>query len=205
MGGGDGHVWVITGPNASGKSTLLRLAGVAALLGQMGTAVPAKAMRFTPMRVMSDLRARDDLARGESYYLAEVRHLVRLIGDGGGEPAPVLGVIDEPFRGTNSREKQAAGMALIRWLLERRGLYLVATHDVALAKLAADHDAGASWHFEAEYVDGAIRFDYRLRPGTSTIAMALRILEKEGYPAALLSSAQRFLAELRDEGGASAG
>ena len=72
-------LWVITGPNMGGKSTLLRVCGVNILLAQIGTTATAKSMTVSPMRLITDLQVRDNLAAGESYFLAEVRHLRRML------------------------------------------------------------------------------------------------------------------------------
>ena len=73
------RMWVVTGPNMAGKSTLLRMAGVNCLLAQIGTAVTAENMTLIPVRLITDLQVRDNLADDESYFLAEVRQLRRII------------------------------------------------------------------------------------------------------------------------------
>jgi len=108
----DHRTWVITGPNAAGKSTFLRMVGVNVLMAQIGTAAAAADMRWSPVRLMTDVRIRDDLARHESYFLSEVRRLRRMVLDAD-RSTPILGLIDEPFRGTNSQERVAGGIALI--------------------------------------------------------------------------------------------
>jgi len=190
----DKRLWIITGANASGKSTFLRMVGVSVLLGQVGAAAPALSMAWSPVCLMTDLQVRDDLSQGESYFLAEVRHLRRLVCSDN-VPAPVLGLIDEPFRGTNSREKRAAGMALVAHQLANSGFFLVATHDLALSRFAGDGGAAENYHFHGEYLDGAIRHDFRLRPGPATTTTAIHILRQEGYPQAFLDDAQCFLSE----------
>ncbi len=188
----DKRTWVITGPNAAGKSTFLRMAGVNVLLAQIGTAVPARAMTWSPVRLITDVRIRDDLARNESYFLSEVRRLRRLVLDAPSD-TPVLGLIDEPFRGTNSQERTAAGVALLEHLTASHNLFLIATHEETLAQTAARAVAAENYHFQEHLHDGGITFDYRLRPGPATTKTALRILEREGYPAALLERARGLM------------
>jgi hypothetical protein len=188
----DKRTWVITGPNAAGKSTFLRMAGVDIILAQVGAAVPAVAMTWSPVRLMTDVRIRDDLARNESYFLSEVRRLRRLVLDEETR-APVLGLIDEPFRGTNSQERIAAGTALLEYLMASRNLFLIATHEETLARTAANVASAENYHFQEHLHDGGITFDYRLRPGPATTRTALRILEREGYPSALLERARGLM------------
>jgi hypothetical protein len=188
----DQRTWVITGPNAAGKSTFLRMVGVNVLLAQTGAAVPAAEMTWSPVRLITDVRIRDDLAKNESYFLSEVRRLRRLVLDGE-KDTPILGLIDEPFRGTNSQERTAAGLALLEHLTASPNLFLIATHEELLAQAAAHIGSARNCHFQEHLQDGGVRFDYRLRPGPATTRTALRILEQEGYPKALLERARGLM------------
>ncbi len=185
------RVWVITGSNMSGKSTFLRMVGINVLLAQIGSAVTARQMRLCPMRLLTDVRARDNLARSESYYLAEVRQLRRMILPPSGSNT-LLGLIDEPFRGTNSEEQAAASMAVVQHLIASEQLFLVATHERLLTSLGRDN-AAANFHFR-EALDGQeMVFDYQLRPGPAVTRNAIRILQREGYPADLVDRAAKLM------------
>jgi DNA mismatch repair ATPase MutS len=189
----DKRTWVITGPNAAGKSTFLRMVGVNVLLAQTGAAVAAAQMTWSPVRLITDVRIRDDLAKNESYFLSEVRRLRRLVLNGE-KDTPILGLIDEPFRGTNSQERTAAGLALLEHLTASPNLFLIATHEELLARVAAEITSAANYHFQEHLHENGITFDYQLRPGAATTKTALRILEREGYPNSLLERARRLLA-----------
>ncbi len=189
----DKRTWVITGPNAAGKSTFLRMVGVNVLLAQTGAAVPAAEMTWSPVRLITDVRIRDDLAKNESYFLSEVRRLRRLVLDGE-KDTPIFGLIDEPFRGTNSQERTAAGLALLEHLTASPNLFLIATHEELLAHVAAQTGSAANYHFQEHLHEGGITFDYQLRPGPATTKTALHILEREGYPNSLLERARQLLA-----------
>jgi len=187
------RTWVITGPNAAGKSTFLRMVGVNSLLAQIGAAVPAQEMTGSPVRLMTDVRIRDDLAKHESYFLSEVRRLRRMVLDTE-TASPMLGLIDEPFRGTNSQERTAAGIALLEHLMASSHFFIVATHEEMLAQTAAAAPAAENYHFQEHLEDGGIAFDYVLRPGPAETKTALRILKQEGYPQSLLDRARRLMA-----------
>ncbi len=189
---GTKRMWVITGPNAAGKSTFLRMVGVNVLLAQIGSGVPAQEMTLSPVRLLTDVRIRDDLAENESYFLSEVRRLRRMVVDAGQE-TPLLGLIDEPFRGTNSSERTAAGMALVEHLLTCGNLLLLATHEERLAETAAGSAAAENRHFQEHLGEVGITFDYRLRPGPAVTRTAIRILEQEQYPAGLLQRARELM------------
>jgi DNA mismatch repair ATPase MutS len=146
------------------------------------------------VRLITDVRIRDDLARHESYFLSEVRRLRRLVLDV--EPGtPMLGLIDEPFRGTNSQERAAAGVALLEHLMASSNLFVIATHEEVLAQTAAGTPSAGNYHFQEHLHDGGIAFDYLLRPGPAGTKTALRILEREGYPQTLLERAKRLMTD----------
>lgn len=189
---GQGRMWVITGPNAAGKSTYLRMVGVNLLLAQVGSAVTAREMTLSPVRLMTDVRIRDDLAKHESYFLSEVRRLRRMVEDTGAE-TPLFGLIDEPFRGTNSSERTAAGVALTEYLMASGNLFLLATHEETLARTAAASDSAQNHHFQEHLTDKGIEFDYTLRPGPAVTRTAIAILEQERYPRTLLDRARDLM------------
>ncbi len=186
------RMWVITGPNAAGKSTFLRMVGVNVLLAQIGSGVAAEKMTLSPVRLLTDVRIRDDLAKNESYFLSEVRRLRRMVTDTA-EETRLLGLIDEPFRGTNSSERAAAGIALVEHLLTCGNLFLLATHEEKLARTAAGSTVAENYHFQERLSEKGITFDYRLRPGPAVTRTAIRILEQEDYPAGLLERARELM------------
>lgn len=191
------RLWIITGSNMAGKSTFLRMVGVNVLLAQVGCVVPAERMQWSPVRLITDLQARDNLAEQESYFLAEVRHLRRMVLPPQGD-TPVLGLMDEPFRGTNSEDQTAASVAVVRHLLASGHIFLLATHDRHLTKLA-DDSAARNFHFCEHLGSDGLVFDYRLHDGPATSRNALRVLEREGYPKEVVATAHRWLQESRHD------
>lgn len=188
------HVWLITGPNAAGKSTYLRTIGINLLLAQIGSAVTAQSMQFSALRLITDVRVRDDLAKHESYFLSEVRRLRRIVMDNNTD-IPLFCLIDEPFRGTNSPERTAAGIALLEHLLLSKHLILLATHEEQLAQTALQSKAAQNHHFQETLLAKGITFEYTLRPGPATTKTAIRILEQEHYPQSLVTRAKQLMQE----------
>lgn len=189
------HLCIVTGSNMAGKSTLLRMVGVNVLLAQAGAAVAAERMSWSPARLTTDLRVTDSLPEHESYFLAEVRHLRRIVAAEEAN-APVLGLIDEPFRGTSSDEQAAASLAVVEHLLMQPGLYLIATHDRLLTRLA-DGVRATNAHFRENLdPERGMVFDYRLRPGPAPTRNALRVLHSEQYPPSILARAEEWLSRI---------
>lgn len=177
---GPGTVLIVTGSNMAGKSTLLRAVGLNVALAQAGGPVCAAALRVPRMRLRASMRAEDSLQRGASYFHAELNKLRAVLADAEAQP-PVLFLLDELLRGTNARARHVGGRAVVLHLLARGATGLVATHDIALSRLAQDFPAKAdNAHFTDVVVAGEMRFDYRLRPGVVRTSNALRLLALAG-------------------------
>jgi DNA mismatch repair ATPase MutS len=164
----------------SGKSTLLRTVGVAAVLGQAGAPVRARSLRMTPLAVGASLRVFDSLQAGHSHFYAEIRRLRAVVGLTDA-PRPVLFLLDEILHGTNSHDRRIGAEAVVRSLVARNAIGLVTTHDLALARIADElAPRAANVHFEDQIVDGRMSFDYRMRPGVVTRSNALELMRAVG-------------------------
>ena len=179
---------LVTGSNASGKSTFLKAAALAAILAQSLCTVPAKGARLSAMRVYTSMALSDNLSAGESYYMAEIRALRRIMDALDGE-APLMCAVDELLRGTNTVERIAAASAVLRALAERGALVLAATHDAELCTLLKNRYALG--HFEERIENGVMTFDYILRDGPAVSRNALRLLALSGFDPTLIDAASR--------------
>ena len=139
--------------------------------------------------VMTSMAVRDDLLGGESYYIREVRYLKRII-DAVRRGRPVLCVIDEILRGTNTKERLAASEAVCRYLLGRPGLVLVATHDLELAQTL--DGIYENYCFQSSITGEDIVFDYRIYPGTEGGQNAIRLLAHMDFPEEIVAMAERL-------------
>jgi len=178
--GSELQLYVISGSNMSGKSTLLRTVGLNAVLALAGAPVRARRLRLSPLAVGASLRIVDSLPAGISHFYAEVKRL-RSLSELTKGPLPVLLLLDEIFHGTNSHDRRLGASAVLRKLVDAGALALVTTHDLALAELAEGLGSLArNVHFEDQVRDGRMYFDYRMRPGVAGQGNALRILAAEG-------------------------
>ena len=125
---------LVTGSNASGKSTFIKAVAVNAVLAQ--TIMTCWAARFHMPRaqVLSSMALRDNVQGGESYFIVEIKSLKRIL-EALRTDAPTLIFIDEILRGTNTVERIAASTALLTYLQEQNALCLAATHDMELTRL----------------------------------------------------------------------
>ena len=180
----DLKIVILTGSNMAGKSTFLRTVGVNLCLSYAGAPVNAGSLRVSLFRVFTCIKVSDSVQDGLSYFYAEVKRLKALLSATATDGPRVLFLIDEIFRGTNSRERLMGSRAYIRELANRRTVGLVATHDLELVKLADEIPGVANYHFREEVREGKMVFDYRLRPGPCPTTNALQIMRLEGLPVA---------------------
>jgi len=177
---GEGQVYLVTGANMAGTSTLLRTAGVNLLLAMLGAPVCAKKMTFTPVHIRTSVRTNDSLGDDESYFYAELKKLSAIIHDLTSQKKLFV-IVDEMLRGTNSRDKHTGSEALIRRLIELGASGLVATHDVELGSLADRYPERVHPHcFEVSIESNQLHFDYLLRPGISRSLNATFLMKQMG-------------------------
>lgn len=177
------RIVILTGSNMAGKSTFLRTIGVNLVLAYAGAPVNADRLQTSLFRIFTCIKVSDSVQDGLSYFYAEVKRLQALLAAVEVEdPLPVLFLIDEIFRGTNSRERLIGSRSYIRTLAERTPVGLVATHDLELIKLADEIEGVVNQHFREEVFDGRMVFDYRLRTGPCPTTNALTIMRLEGLP-----------------------
>jgi hypothetical protein len=177
---GPGTALLVTGSNMSGKSTLLRAMGLAAVMALAGGPVCARKLRTARFAVGTSIRISDSLARGVSHFYAELNKLKAVVDASGGS-APLLFLLDEILHGTNSRERQIGARWVLAELLERGATGAVSTHDMALCRLSDQLMARVTQvHFRESVANGKMTFDYKLRPGPVTEGNALRLMRTLG-------------------------
>ncbi len=180
-GHGDGpRALVVSGSNMSGKSTLLRTVGVAAVLALAGAPVRARRLTLTPLAIGATLRIQDSLHGGTSRFYAEITRLRAIVDLADRSVAPLF-LLDEMLNGTNSRDRRAGADALVRGLIRRGAIGLVTTHDLALTEIAdALVPLARNVHFEDRLDGGRITFDYQCRPGVVARSNALALMRAVG-------------------------
>lgn len=177
----DGYV-LVTGSNASGKSTFLKASALCSLLSQTIRTAPAREYRGCFFRIYTSMALRDDLSEGESYFIVEIRSLKRILDAAArtrDPDRPVLCFIDEVLRGTNTVERIAASSEILDSFRLRGILAFAATHDIELTSLL--EKSYANYHFDETIENGDIRFNYRLQKGKASSRNAIRLLSMIGY------------------------
>jgi len=177
---GAGKAIIVTGSNMSGKSTFLRTCGVNAVLAFAGAPVCASAFTVSLVRLHSSMRIADSLEENISSFYAELRRLRAIISGAESDPKVFL-LLDEILRGTNSDDRYAGSVALIKQLTGYGAVAMVATHDLRLAGLEKELPQSIeNYHFDVKVNDEELFFDYLLTPGICSSFNASLLMKKMG-------------------------
>lgn len=187
---------LVTGSNASGKSTFLKMVAINAILAQTIHTCAAGSYRGRLYKIFSSMALRDDLMAGDSYYIVEIKALKRIM-DAAEEISenPLLCFVDEVLRGTNTVERIAASAQIMENLAQKGVYCFAATHDIELTHLLAEkYD---NYHFEEDVKDGDVLFSYRLLAGRAQTRNAIKLLKVIGFSDKITECAedraQRFI------------
>jgi ABC-type multidrug transport system fused ATPase/permease subunit len=172
-------VILITGSNMSGKSTLLRTAGINLVLAYAGAPVCARSFRTSIMEIYTCMRVKDNLEESISSFYAELIRIKRVVSEAESGKR-VFYLLDEIFRGTNSQDRHIGAKVLINKLSLTNSIGLVSTHDLELCDIEQKNNKIVNYHFQEYYEDGSINFDYKLRLGPSTTRNALHLMRLAG-------------------------
>lgn len=170
---------LITGSNASGKSTFLKTAAINTIFAQTISTCLAAKYESCYFIIYTSMALKDNLLNSESYYIAEIKSLKRIL-DSLNDRYPLFCVIDEVLRGTNTIERIAASSEVMRFLSGKNCICLTATHDIELVSILAG--LFDNYHFQESFEGNTIIFDYKIYPGKSKTRNAIKLLEIMGYP-----------------------
>lgn len=174
------RVFLVSGSNMSGKSTMLRTVGLNAVLALAGAPVRAREMRISPLAIGASIRTQDSLLGGKSRFYAEIVRLKQVLDIAHGD-TPALFLLDEILHGTNSHDRRTGAAAILQGFLETDAIGMITTHDLALADAAAAlAPAVRNVHFADELIEGELVFDYTLREGVVQRSNAIELMRAVG-------------------------
>lgn len=188
---------LVTGSNASGKSTFLKNIAVNTILAQTIFTVTASCYHAPYFKVMTSMALRDDLESGESYFIVEIRSLKRILDEAEKEGC-LLCIIDEVLRGTNTIERIGASSQILADLKRDWVLPFAATHDIELSYIL--ENIYENYHFEEEVKEREVVFNYLLKKGRVTTRNAIRLLEMTGYKESLVKDAEKSVEGFEETG-----
>ncbi|QFF98646.1 hypothetical protein PB01_07260 [Psychrobacillus glaciei] len=181
-----GKCTLITGSNASGKSTYIKAIAINAILAQTINTVLAENWTMKPSYIVTSMVIQDNVLDGDSYLIAEIKSLkriIRLCEQG----KPCISFIDEILKGTNTIERIAASAAMMEWLSSNKGMNIIASHDIELTEMA--RKVYANYHFSESIENGTVQFDYTIHSGPSKTRNAIKLLGILDYPESITKKA----------------
>ncbi|HEY0751883.1 MAG TPA: hypothetical protein VGD26_12050, partial [Chitinophagaceae bacterium] len=177
---GKGKIALVTGSNMAGKSTFLRSVAVNIVLARMGAPACCNLLELSPLELMSSMRVSDNLNENTSTFLAELKKLKSII-EAVNAHRPVLILLDEILRGTNSHDRHLGSEALIKQLVKQQAMAVVASHDLELTKLEDQYPTNIeNYHFDVEVQDEQMYFDYKLKHGVCKTVNAYLLMKNIG-------------------------
>ncbi len=192
------HV-LLTGSNASGKSTFLKTVAINALLSQAIYTSLSKAYHAPIYRIYSSMSLRDNLGNNDSYYIVEIKSLKRILDAIDiKDIKPVLCFVDEVLRGTNTVERIAASSEILQSLNGKNVLCFAATHDIELTSILKHcYD---NYHFQEEVTEDDVQFNFRLHSGPAVTRNAIKLLNIIGYDKKIIAKAEERAREFLEKG-----
>lgn len=189
---------LLTGSNASGKSTFLKTVAINAIMAQTMHTVLAQQYASAMFYIASSMALRDDILEHESYYIVEIKSLKRIMDQSRTADLPILCFIDEVLRGTNTVERIASSSQILRALAKQGNLCFAATHDIELTYLLEQEYA--NYHFSEQITEEEVCFDYRLHTGRTNSRNAIKLLQLMGYDVEIIHSAEESVSHFLDTG-----
>lgn len=195
---------LITGPNMAGKSTLIRQVALATIMAQMGGFVPARAARIGICdRVFTRVGAGDNLARGESTFLLEMRETAHILRHA---TRRSLIILDEIGRGTSTYDGVSIAWAVAEYLHDRLSARtLFATHYYELCALPETHPRVRNVSVAAREWKGEVVFLRKLTPGGTSRSFGIEVARLAGLPDVVVARARTILDHLEDSAGGGRG
>ena len=188
---------VISGDNASGKSTYLKMVAINCILAQGLGFAYGESLELSYGHVMTSMDVSDDIEVGDSYFITESKTILRMI-----ESLEKSGFhyffIDELFKGTNTIERIGSGLGIVRWLSRHDCLYMISSHDIEL--VAASGAVNDNYHFNSRYVDGKIVFDYQIKQGAAVTKNAVNTLKSLHFPSEITQTSQELIRQYEETG-----
>lgn len=198
------QVIILTGPNMSGKSALLRQTALIALMAQTGSFVPAAEVRMGIIdKIFTRVGASDNISKGESTFMVEMLETATILHN---LSSRSLVLLDEIGRGTSTYDGMSIAWSIVEYLHEHpdfRAKTLFATHYHELNDLEKKFDRVKNWHISVKEVDKNIIFLRKLCRGGVAHSFGIHVARMAGMPRSVVSGAERVLRQLENSSGTS--
>lgn len=176
---------LLTGSNASGKSTYLRTVGINLVLAQSFGVVFAERFNTELIDVRSAISISDSILENRSYFMTEAQVIKSILES----DRKQFVLLDEIFRGTNTIDRVSVATSTLKYMV-KNNIVIAATHDIELTEnLKNDY---LNFHFEEEIIDDDLVFDYKIKNGPVSSRNATMILKTLDYPKEIIKEAEEI-------------
>ncbi len=193
------QIAIITGPNMSGKSTYIRQVALIVLMAQIGSFVPAKSLKLSPVdRIFTRVGASDNLAKGESTFLIEMNEAANILNNA---TKNSLIILDEVGRGTSTYDGVAIAWAVTEYIHEKIGARtLFATHYHELVDMPKYLNRIYNLNVAVKETEDRIIFLRKIKKGGTDESYGVYVAELAGIPPEVINKAKEILLSLEQEG-----
>ena len=193
------QIVIITGPNMSGKSALLRQTALIVLMAQMGCFVPAREAHIGLIdKIFTRVGASDNISTGESTFMVEMNETASILNNISDRS---LVLLDEIGRGTSTYDGVSIAWSIAEYLHEHprhRAKVLFATHYHELNDMASQFPRIKNYHVSVKEINNKILFLRKLEAGGSEHSFGIHVARMAGMPASVLRRAEEVLKQLED-------
>lgn len=192
------QIVMITGPNMSGKSALLRQTALIVLMAQTGSYVPAKAAQIGLIdKIFTRVGASDNLSQGESTFMVEMNETAQILNN---LTQRSLVVLDEIGRGTSTYDGISIAWAISEFIHEHKGRpkTLFATHYHELNEMSKSFERIKNYNVSIKETENTILFLRKLQPGGSQHSFGIHVAQLAGMPKRVVRRAEEVLSSLED-------
>lgn len=194
------QILLITGPNMAGKSTIIRQVGLAVLMAQIGSFVPAREAKIGVVdRIFTRVGASDNLARGESTFMVEMNEAANILNNA---TTRSLILMDELGRGTSTFDGLSIAWAIVEYLHQRRDTHprtLFATHYHEMTELETHLERVVNFNVQVREEGDRVIFLHRLIPGPADQSYGINVAQMAGMPPEIVARAKEILTRLEKE------
>ena len=195
IGSGNRRFCLVTGPNMGGKSTLMRMTALIVLLAQTGSFVPAESAKIGIVdAIFTRVGASDNLSRGESTFLVEMKEAASILN---AATEKSLIILDEIGRGTGTYDGISLARAIAEYIITKiNATTLFATHYHILTELAEDFSQVANFHMTVREYAGKMRFLYQMEEGGSSRSFGVEVAKLTDMPKEVIKNAEKILKKM---------
>lgn len=181
---------LLTGSNASGKSTFMKSIAINIVLCNGINTSTSKFLKYRKGKVISSMDISDSILEGDSYFISEIKALKRMFNEIYLEKPHFYCFIDELLKGTNTKERISAADVILRDISRKSNVSLIAaTHDIELTESLKS--VMLMYHFSETLEDGYISFDYKLKEGPSKTSNAIELLRIYNFPSKIYEDSKK--------------